>query len=92
MKKLPYITDNHEFFITFEKSTATVVCKFDKGKQDEAFSNPITLEEFKEIMVSATIKGIKNVLFNSNYSIELQRHQWKEIAKKYNVTLTRISN
>jgi len=92
MNQLPYTTDNHEYFIKFEKTTATIVCKFEKGKQDESFTNPITLQEFKEMMETATIKGIKNVMANINYSIELQRHQWKEIAKKYNVKLTRISN
>jgi len=88
--KLPYTTDHHEFTISWDKSKATIVCKFEN--QADAFENPITLNEFKEMIETACIKGIKKVDFNSNYSIELQRNQWAEIGKKYGIKLTRISN
>ena len=90
MNQLPYTTDTHEYFITFEKSKATIVCKFDNS--DEAFSNPVTLAEFIEMIETASIKGVKSIDFNCNYSIEVQRYYWAETAKKYGIKLTRISN
>lgn len=90
MNQLPYITDNHEYFITFNKSKATIVCKFNNA--EESFENPVTFEEFNEMIETAAIKGIKKIDFNCNYSIEVQRCHWGETAKKYNIKLTRISN
>lgn len=90
MNQLPYTTDNHEYFITFDKTKATIVCKFDN--QMEALENPVTLEEFREMILTACIKGIKKVDFNCNYSIEVHRYHWGETAKKYGIKLTRISN
>jgi len=90
MKQLPYTTNNHEYFITFDKSKATIVCKWEEPA--EAFENPVTLSEFKEMILTASIKGVKKIDFNCNYSIELQRTQWAEISKKYGVKITRISN
>ena len=46
-KQLPFTTDNHEFHISWDKSKATIVCKF--KNEVEAFDNPIRLEEFKDI-------------------------------------------
>jgi hypothetical protein len=89
-KLLPYATDNHEFTISWDKTKATVVCKFEN--EAEAFENPIKLDEFKEMIFTAANKGVKRIDFNSNYSIEVQRTQWAEIAKKYGIKLTRISN
>ena len=89
-KILPYATDNHDFTISWDKTKATIVCK--TKSSFEIFENPITLNEFKEMIESATIKGIKAVDFNSNYSIEVHRTVWAEIAKKYGIKLTRISN
>jgi len=87
---LPFATDNHEFRISWDKSKATIVCK--TNNSIETFENPIKLEEFKEMISSASTQGIKTIDFNSNYSIEVQRHQWSEISKQYGVKITRISN
>lgn len=87
---LPFATDNHEFRISWDKTKAIITCKF--KDEVEAFNNPITLPEFKEMVMSAATKGIKTIDFNSNYSIEVQRHQWSEISKQYGVKITRISN
>lgn len=90
-KELPYVTDNgHEYYISWDKSKATIICKFEN--EAEALDNPITLSDFREMIDTATTYGIKKVDFNSNYSIEAQRHQWGEIAKKHGIKLTRISN
>ena len=89
-KQLPFTTDNHEFHISWDKSKATIVCKF--KNEVEAFDNPIRLEEFKEMILTASTKGVKTIDFNANYSIEVQRHQWSEISKQYGVKITRISN
>lgn len=89
-KILPYATDKHEFTISWDKTKATIVCKF--KNELEAFENPITLNEFQEMILTAYNKGIKTIDFNSNYSIEVHRTVWAEIAKKYGIKLTRISN
>ena len=89
-KQLPFTTDNHEFHISWDKSKATIVCK--AKNSIETFENPIKLEEFKEMILTASTKGVKTIDFNSNYSIEVQRHQWSEIGKQYGVKITRISN
>lgn len=89
-KQLPFTTDNHEFHISWDKTKATIVCKF--KNEVEAFDNPIRLEEFKEMILSASTKGVKTIDFNTNYSIEVHSHQWNEIGKQYGVKITRISN
>jgi hypothetical protein len=44
------------------------------------------------MILTASIKGIKKIDFNCNYSIEVQRYHWGETAKQYGIKLTRISN
>jgi len=89
-RELPYCTDTHEFYISWDKSTAIITCKFEN--EAEAFNNPILLSEFKEMILSANTKGVKEIQFNSNYSIQVHSHQWKEIEKKEGIKLTKISN
>jgi hypothetical protein len=84
-----YLTDNHEFDISFNNTVAIIRCKYEY--EAEATENPVTLEEFKIMIETASIKGIKQIKFNCNYSIQVHSHQWKEIAKKFKVKITRIS-
>jgi hypothetical protein len=85
-----YATNNHDYQVSFGKGEATIICKSDN--QFDSFKNPILFNEFEEIIESAAIKGIKNIYFNTTYSIEIQRYHWKNIGLKYNVKITRISN
>jgi len=87
---LPYTSENHEFTIDFVKDAATITCK--NSDQDQLFSNPITYNEFHEMVETAAIKGVKRIFFNSNYSIEVVRSTWASAAAKHGVKLTRISN
>lgn len=86
---LPFTTENHEYYISWDKTTATIKCKFQN--EDEAFSNPISLDEFKEMVYTAATAGIKEVCFNSNYSIQVHSYTWKEYAKELNIKLTKIN-
>jgi hypothetical protein len=91
MKTMQYfLSENHDFTIEYGLNTATITCKWED--EADAFENPVTLSEFKEMIETAAIKGINTIFFNCNYSTEVMRHQWNEVAKKYNVKITRISN
>ena len=87
--QLPYTTDNHEFTISWDKTKATIFCKF--KNEAEAFDNPITLDEFKEMILTASNKEIKTIDFKTNYGIDVHRHTWKEIGKKYGIKITKTS-
>lgn len=85
-----YTTEKHEFTIDFVKSEATITCK--SSDKNELFDNPIKLAEFKEMILTASIKGIKKVRVNTNYSIEVERTGWKYIGEINRVKIERISN
>jgi hypothetical protein len=85
-----FTTDKHEFTIDFVKDQATITCK--SSDQNELFDNPITLAEFREMILTASIKGIKKVRVNTNYSIEVERTGWKSIGERNKVKIERISH
>lgn len=87
-----YATNNHNFIIRFEGKTATIILKHEKGQEEECFLNPVTFDEFNEIIETAAIKGVTKINYNCTYSTEVERTHWANTQKKYGIKLERISN
>lgn len=83
---LPFTTDNHEYFISWDKQTALIKVVYTNDA--EAISNPVTKNEFKEMIMTATTKEVKNIIYDIKHSIEVHTHTMKEIEKYYNVKIT----
>jgi hypothetical protein len=84
-----YTTDKHEFTIEYQKNVAIIECK--AQDDNEAFNNPISLEEFREMIITATIKGITKVHLKINYSMEVHSQELKYIENKRKIKVTRIT-
>lgn len=86
--KLPYVTISHEFYIEHEGSTARIICKAETD--EEAISNPITYDEFRVMIHTAAIEGIKTIQLAINYSIEVHSKNMKDIGSMHGVKIERI--
>lgn len=86
MAILPYTTENHEFNILFHQGLAIVnVPVIDS--EDEMINNPISKEEFREMIVSAKVKGIEKVEFHTRYGIEILNYSLKSTLLYNNVKI-----
>jgi hypothetical protein len=85
--ELPYTTDNHEFHISWDRNNAyiKILCK----NEHEAFNNPILLEEFREMIITASTKEVKEVVIDTMYSIEVHSKQWKETESYHNIKISK---
>jgi len=85
--KLPFTTDNHEYFISWDKETALI--KVAPENEADLINNPITLDELKEMILSAATYEVKKVVIDCKHSIEVHSHTMKQIEEKYNIKITR---
>ena len=87
-KVLPYTSENHEFEISWDGATANI--NLTAENELEALYNPVTKEEFEDIIETAAIKGIKKINYLCDYSTEVKHWQFKRIGKKFNVEIERV--
>jgi hypothetical protein len=85
--KLPYLTTQHEFFISWSKDKAFINCQAES--ESEAIENPIKYEEFKTMIETASIKGVSSIFYSINYSTEVHTKQIKYLSEKYKVKINR---
>jgi hypothetical protein len=82
---LPFKTTNHEFNISWDKDKAYIKCLC---KNDyEAFNNPISLEEFREMVATAVTSGVKEVFIDTQYSMEVYSQEWQYTKNYHNIKL-----